>query len=204
MSDGCAAERTATAKKFLRQSLRLLKPDKNHIILEVGCGTGQVSRWLAGKGYKVHGIDFIPQVIEFAEGRLQGASSDIKFHVCDAVHMKDFNDNTFHCIVDGHCLHYIMGSKDRSLYLANAYRVLKRGGLFLIMTRCHPRRGHASCNNQYTDSGGQKNKSLPRHVVPAEKISAEVEAAGFKIVKKMISSFDGGKKADFFIHACKE
>jgi ubiquinone/menaquinone biosynthesis C-methylase UbiE len=204
MSDGCSAKRAAAAKKFLRRSLRLLKPDKNHIILEVGCGTGEVSRWLAGKGYKVHGIDFIPQVIEYAEGRLKGASSDVQFHVCDAVHMNDFNKNTFHCIIDGHCLHYIISIKDRSRYFANASRVLKRGGLFLIMTRCHPHREDVSCNYQYSVSERRKYASHPRYVVSAEKISAEVEAAGFKIIEKMISTFDRGKQADFFIHACKE
>jgi SAM-dependent methyltransferase len=180
--------------KFLRSSLRSLKPESKHVVLEVGCGTGNMCLWLAGKGFRVHGIDFVPRAIDIAKQMLRRKTPKVKFHVCDAVYMKDFEDSSFDCVIDGHCIHYIVRPGDRSQYLTNVRRILKKSGLFLVMTRCRN-------NDIMPPCSGEKYPS--RHIVSADEVYEEMESAGFRIIDSTILRSDSGMDSDLFIHASK-
>ena len=46
-------------------------------LLDLGCGTARHALEFAGRGYRVHGIDFSPQMVSLARERLSGAPKDI-------------------------------------------------------------------------------------------------------------------------------
>ena len=64
-------------KKYLPD----LTPDD--VILDIGCGTGEITHFLAKKsGAKVTGIDKIPELIQYA--KLNNGGANINYEVVDA------------------------------------------------------------------------------------------------------------------------
>lgn len=57
---------------FSRESLR--SP-----VLDIGCGAGDLSLWLASKGYEVLGIDYVPKAIELARKKAKESNSSALF-----------------------------------------------------------------------------------------------------------------------------
>lgn len=53
----------------LVQLLQRLRPEA-HTVLDVGCGSGEHARLLAGRGYQVSGIDLSPEFVEIARGKV--------------------------------------------------------------------------------------------------------------------------------------
>ena len=59
---------------------RLIKHYAPHAksILDLGCGTGRHAIEFAQRGYRVHGVDISPQMVERAQTRLQGLPAETK------------------------------------------------------------------------------------------------------------------------------
>src|SRR5262249_52369317 len=55
------------AQKFISKLLDYLKPPKDSRVLDVACGKGRHSRFLAQQGLEVTGIDLSPDSIAFAK-----------------------------------------------------------------------------------------------------------------------------------------
>lgn len=55
------------AKAFIRRLLDYLKPKPESRVLDVACGRGRHSKFLAAQGFDVTGIDLSPDAIEFAK-----------------------------------------------------------------------------------------------------------------------------------------
>lgn len=56
----------AEAKKFIDRLLDKIKPPPGSIILDLACGKGRYSRYLAGKGFYVTGLDIARESITYA------------------------------------------------------------------------------------------------------------------------------------------
>lgn len=73
-----------------------LKNKKNADILEIGCGNGRDSIFMAEKGYNVTSIDVAPQAIKSAKKRAKGIKNVI-FEVGDAEELK-YKDKSFDAV----------------------------------------------------------------------------------------------------------
>jgi ubiquinone/menaquinone biosynthesis C-methylase UbiE len=104
-------------------------------LLELGGGAETNSLWLAEKGYDVHGVDISPTAIEWAKEKAEKESIQVRFSVGNVLNFKDYPDTRFDLVLDGHCLHCIIG-KDRARFYSSVLRVLKPGGSFLVYTIC--------------------------------------------------------------------
>lgn len=74
--------------------------------LDLGCGYGRVAIYLAGLGWSVDGIDFIPKAIEVARQRAAaaGLSRQANFHVATAAELS-FLNLPYDLAVDIGCMH---------------------------------------------------------------------------------------------------
>jgi SAM-dependent methyltransferase len=59
--------------------------------LELGCGTGTNSVWLAQRGFEVTGIDVAPLAVERAEQRAHAAGVKVQFVAADVLHLPDLH-----------------------------------------------------------------------------------------------------------------
>ena len=98
-------------------------------VLDIGCGTGGPARYLAHSyGCRVDGIDLTPELVEAGQVLTKrcGLDDRVTLQQGDALDLP-FPDETFDVVW---CQNVTMNIADKSGFLANAYRVLKPGGLF--------------------------------------------------------------------------
>ena len=70
-------------KEYLITALDRIKPVSNARVLDIGCGTGPVSCFLAKQGYSVDGFDISQTVIELARAKAKDLGLDIHYSVDD-------------------------------------------------------------------------------------------------------------------------
>jgi ubiquinone/menaquinone biosynthesis C-methylase UbiE len=123
-------------KKFLVSILGQPWAPKMGKVLELGCGTGPILRLICKKGFSGLGIDVSKTAVQMAKKQSKG--SNIKYTLGDICNDLSIKPNTFDMVIDGHCLHCITDKQDRKIALQNVFRLLKPGGLFMVMTMCAP------------------------------------------------------------------
>ena len=103
-------------------------------LLELGCGDGSISLSLAQRGFDVCGIDISPTAISWAKEKAQAQGLEAEFRTGSVVDLP-YADDCFDVVIDADCSHCIIG-EDRKLFFAEVSRVLKRGGIFVLMALC--------------------------------------------------------------------
>lgn len=114
-------------------------------LLDLGCGAGRTSGDLAKAGYLVTAIDLSQPLIEHARQRYP----EVDFQVMNAVEMA-FPDETFDAaFFSNNGIDCVFPLTDRLRCLAEVWRVLKPGGVFIIST--HNLIGHFFADAPYHD-----------------------------------------------------
>jgi 2-polyprenyl-3-methyl-5-hydroxy-6-metoxy-1,4-benzoquinol methylase len=109
--------------------------ERGSAALEIGCGSGPLSCFLAARGWAVRGIDVSQTALEMARESAAGRGLSVRFDSADICDMPAAEEaERYDLIVDGHCLHCLVCDEHRRAALAAIARLLKPGGLFLIET----------------------------------------------------------------------
>ncbi|MFC1542058.1 class I SAM-dependent methyltransferase [Candidatus Latescibacterota bacterium] len=107
-------------------------PIKNCKVLEIGCGTGDNSIWLAQHRFQVTGVDIAEPAIQKAIEK--SSASDVS---CTFI-VRDFMENMvegapFDFVFDRGCFHSFDSVEDRSHYTLNVAAHLTGEGLWLTI-----------------------------------------------------------------------
>ena len=102
--------------------------NRNMNVLELACGSGQLSFNLSKYAKNWIGTDFSEQMI--LEARKRGEHENLTFEVADATSLS-FSDGEFNCVVIANALH-IMPEPDEAM--REIYRVLKPNGILFAPT----------------------------------------------------------------------
>ncbi|MBT9311686.1 methyltransferase domain-containing protein [Leptothoe kymatousa] len=136
--DGCATVESpqAAQQELIEEILRWGQVDRPQSILDVGCGIGGSTLYLASK-YRATatGITLSPVQAERAKTRARGAGlgDHVQFQVADALAMP-FADNSFDLVWSLESGEHM---PDKERFLRECCRVLKPGGTLLMATWCH-------------------------------------------------------------------
>ncbi|MBU0894805.1 MAG: class I SAM-dependent methyltransferase [Nanoarchaeota archaeon] len=103
-----------------------IKPCK---VLDVGCGEGFYSIYLAKKGFEVIGIDISERAINYAKQNAEEAGVKIKFLAMDVRDLGKL-DEKFEFILEWALLHSVM-LKDRKKYVEDITDLLNNDGKYL-------------------------------------------------------------------------
>jgi len=106
----------------------LLKLKKTEYALDVGCGTGIFTNYLAKSGYKVKGIDVEEADLRVAKWRAEKLGIHVDYRLQDIESMKEEDnkyDKIFSICVFEHVKNDVNGLK-------NVHRMLKPGGRFVL------------------------------------------------------------------------
>jgi SAM-dependent methyltransferase len=102
--------------------------------LDLGCGTGTTSLFLAAHGWQVIGVDFVPQAIRRArrKARRQHVKGSATFHVGDVTRFTFLEPGaTFDLVVDIGCLHSLLPDQ-QGKYADHLTPRLRPGATFLL------------------------------------------------------------------------
>ncbi len=103
--------------------------------LDLGCGYGRTSLFLAQKGWQTVGIDFVPDAIAEAQRRAISAElTDATQFMAASVTALDFLSPSFQLAVDVGCMH-ALNQEELALYHAELQRLLPFGATFLLFAR---------------------------------------------------------------------
>ena len=98
--------------------------------VELGCGSGWMTRFVARHGLDAHGYDIAPQMIEIAREQARTENVDAHFDTADFEELD--LDRSFDACATYDALHH---SPTPELVIATARRALKPGGLLLVPSR---------------------------------------------------------------------
>jgi len=148
-SHGPPIERTLARLDELRPTLGLRAGQH---VLEVGCGTGQVTAWLAktvAPG-RVTAVDFSSRMLDHARAR----GVDAEFRCADAC-ADDLGNECFDAVF---CMHVAPHFRDHSEAMRRLARALKPGGRLIVLHLI----GRNRVNAVHSDAGGPvANDHLP-------------------------------------------
>jgi SAM-dependent methyltransferase len=100
--------------------------------LDVGCGYGRASLFLAGLGWTVDGVDFVPEAVAEAARRaaLAGVAERAHFHTADVTRL-DFLIGPYDLAIDVGCIHRLDAPELRAV-TGELARLIRPGGTFLL------------------------------------------------------------------------
>ena len=114
---------TAAENRLIIKKLGDLSGKK---ILDLGCGAGEASIYLAKKGAQVTATDISKGMLEVVNKVAQKHNVEV-FTKQSYSHQIDFDDETFDIVYAANLLHHV----DIELTILEVFRVLKNGGIFV-------------------------------------------------------------------------
>ena len=113
--------------KELKGLVTINKPKTS---LELGCGLGRFSSFMAEQGIKATGVDFSSVAIEKAKKRVVNAEHKPTFIVGDVTNLETIKQQ-FDVSFDVGCFH-CLNEQEQQKYVSEVYRLLKPGATHLI------------------------------------------------------------------------
>ena len=101
--------------------------------LDLGCGFGRASIYMAQRGWVVDGVDFVAEAIEEAQRRAASAGVTPAFYRGDVTKL-DFLSGGYDFAVDVGCAH-VLKSAELIRYIAELTRLLTLGADYLLYAR---------------------------------------------------------------------
>jgi SAM-dependent methyltransferase len=101
--------------------------------LDLGCGTGDNSIYLAKHGWKVTGVDFVAKAVDKARAKAEANKVAVNFTRADVTRLSSEGvGSDFGLIVDNGCLHG-MSPEDRDAYIREVTAVAARDARLLLV-----------------------------------------------------------------------
>jgi SAM-dependent methyltransferase len=128
--EGQAAWDVGKPQEFFVNTLTQNKPQSP--VLDMGCGTGDLSIFTANLGCDVLGIDFASKAIELASNKTNDMPSSLSFKVYDAFKLDKLNIQ-FGTILDCFFFH-MLDDEARIQYASILHSILKPGGKLYMLS----------------------------------------------------------------------
>lgn len=123
------SDRNYTYQSLIFLSTRFIKPKSK--ILDLGCGVGTMSMWLASKGNDVVGLDVSQSAVNLANLSKKALNLKSVSFISGDVLKTSFKKSRFDAVV---CSEVIEHIKDDRRLLIKSYSLLKKNGVLLLST----------------------------------------------------------------------
>lgn len=102
-------------------------------LLDLGCGTGRLCLHFAAKGFDCVGVDLSDEMLAKARANAESARLSVMWVKANLVELAELPDGSFDyaaCLFS--TLGMVRGAENRAKVIANAFRMLKPGGSFVL------------------------------------------------------------------------
>lgn len=147
-NDGPQAD-TLRFLKFLKKDQKWRVEDRT--ALDLGCGTGRNSNYLADNGNSVIGIELSKTALNIAKERMNEMDLNVDYRLGDIGVPYDIADSSIDLVLDVTSSNSL-NEAGREVYLKEVHRVLKNGGYFFV--RALAKDGNKNVKNLLKDSPG--------------------------------------------------
>jgi len=174
--------------------------NKNMSGIDIGCGEGVNTIYLAKKGLKITGVDFSKTGLDTARKLAKKENVEIDFIQDDALVLSNFKDDSFDFGICSGCLHMLVTQSDRNKLLKQIKRVLKADGIFFLLNRGDGAKDeYPDVENIYedrewiwVDKDGKRLDAIKLPHLPSwprswENHLKEIDHGGFEVVHKFNS-----------------
>ncbi|PKL59468.1 MAG: SAM-dependent methyltransferase, partial [Methanomicrobiales archaeon HGW-Methanomicrobiales-4] len=120
---------TEEERNAWKKLIKSLIPQGSLDVLDVGCGTGEISFILAEMGHNVHGIDFSEGMLSKARDKAERSDQSLTFSHGDAESLL-FEDHSFDLVINRHLL-WTLGNPQKAI--SEWKRVLRPGGTVAVI-----------------------------------------------------------------------
>jgi SAM-dependent methyltransferase len=149
-NDGPQAD-TLRFFKYLKKEEKYILEGRH--VLDLGCGTGRNSNYLAEKGNTVIGIEISKTALELARTRATQMGLSVDYRLGDMGEPYDIKDESIDLVLDVTSSNSL-DEKGRATYLKEVSRVLKPGGYFFV--RALAKDGNQNVKNLLKQSPGKE------------------------------------------------
>lgn len=177
------ADHIQTLRPRILNLIQTLAIPQGSRLLELGCGTGDLAIFLAQQGFAAYGIDIAPTAIAWATEKATQQATTVNFTIGNVLDLSAYSDQFFQLVIDGLCLHCIIGS-DRQRCLANIYRILEPGGCFFVQTMCGEVNDNQTTHHHFDPISRclvNPEGIAIRYIGMPDAIVSEMSAVGFQI-----------------------
>ncbi len=158
------------------------------MVLDVGCGRGLWAFHMARAGFRVIGVDYVPEVIakNNEEVKNYGLGKNVRFKEADVLDIP-FTDTSFDGVIDVGLLDHLP-PEEIAPYISEVGRVLKQGGYFLNISFSKETVTYLTWHPKQSDEDVFVKDGVSYHFFTKEKI-AELFKGQFEIVEQMTEYF---------------
>jgi len=128
-------------------------------VIELGCGTGKNTEWLATKAKSLIGLDFSEEMLNKAKSKIK--SDKIRFQQADLKKTWEIENGFADLITCSLTLEHI---EDLDFIFNQAHQKLKVGGKFFI-SELHPARQYLGSKAKYETENGIKELEVYTHYI---------------------------------------
>ena len=139
------------------------------VICDIGCGPGQIARYLHSQGVEVCGVDLSPAMVQQA----QGLNPDIPFQRGDMLTLADVADNSYGGVAAFYSIVHLP-RQEVVRALQELKRVLRPKGVLLLTF-------HIGQEIKHLDELLDKEVSLDFFFFETEEVKDHLRAAGFEL-----------------------
>lgn len=100
------------------------------VAVDIGCGAGQESIFLAQQGFSVTGVDLSSEALKIASERSKQAGVQVRWHNGNVLELP-LEDQSVDLVNDRGCFH-IIPNENRAQYANEMARILKPGGRIFL------------------------------------------------------------------------
>lgn len=122
-------------RRWKRRLMALAELDAGSMVLDLACGTGDLTFAAAARGARAVGLDITPRMLDIASRKPEAARGGVSFVTGDMAALP-FADGTFTVVTTGYGLRNV---PHLTAALAEIHRVLAPGGMLLSLDFDRPR-----------------------------------------------------------------